>query len=38
MARGVERWVMPKTTEAKLANSNTAVKWEGVNTQAFLPI
>lgn len=38
MARGVERCVMPKTTEAKVAKSSTAVKWDGVNTQAFLPM
>lgn len=38
MALGVDRWVIPKTTEAKVAKSNTAVKWEGVNTYAFLPI
>jgi hypothetical protein len=32
IARGVERWVMPKTTEANVANSSTDVKWEGVST------
>ena len=32
MRRGVSRWVMPKTVEAKSANSRTAVKCEGLNT------
>ncbi len=32
MARGVDRWVIPKTTEVKVAKSRTAVKWEGVST------
>jgi hypothetical protein len=31
IAFGVERCVMPNTTEARVANSSTAVKWEGVN-------
>jgi hypothetical protein len=28
----VERWVIPNTTEAKVAKRRTDVKWEGVNT------
>ena len=38
MALGVERCVTPNTIEANVANSRTAVKWEGAYTYAFLPI
>jgi len=31
MAFGVDRCVIPKTTEAKVAKSKTAEKWEGAN-------
>lgn len=33
MRFGVSRMVMPKTVDAKRANSRTAVKWEGWNTR-----
>jgi hypothetical protein len=38
MARGVDRWVTPKTTEVHVANSSTAVKCDGVSTYTFLPM
>ena len=38
MARVVERWVIPKTTEAKAAKSSTAAKCEGAKVHDFLPI
>jgi hypothetical protein len=28
MSRGVLRWVMPKTMDAKTANSSALVKWD----------
>src|SRR6185312_8113205 len=37
MSRGVVRWVMPKTIEAKKAKMSAALKWESCIVLFFLP-
>lgn len=35
MSRGVVRWVIANTVDAKIENSSAALKWESVSTKVL---